>query len=146
MKLYLCNITASFISLHHVLYTKLHLLGVVFVYVNIEKLNLQKYSKILLIIYSILSIHSSASRDDAHTEDVTGKKLCTNLAPRIVLETVDFHGEENDTRHVEREEDDDGQEEGPGLTYLHRSIPIKMKEKVLQYGSYSVNPVSKNNI
>ncbi len=74
------------------------------------------YSKILLIIFT-------NSRGDA--EYVTGKKLCTDLAPRIVLETVDFHGEENDTRHVEREEDDDGQEEGPGLTYLHRSIPIK---------------------
>jgi hypothetical protein len=85
------------------------------VYVNIEKLNLQNYSKILYIIFIY-------SRGDA--DYVTGKKLCTNLAPRIVLETVDFHGEENDTRHVEREEDDDGQEKGSRLTYLHRSIPI----------------------
>ncbi len=81
------------------MYTKLHFRGVVLVYVNIEKLNLQNYSKILLIIF----LHSRGN-----AEYVTRKKLCTDLAPRIVLETVYFHGEENNTRHVEREEDDDG--------------------------------------
>jgi hypothetical protein len=39
------------------------------------------------------------------------------------LKAVYLHGEENDTRHIEREEDDDREEKGPRLVYLHCPVP-----------------------